>query len=248
MTAIRTLAARRQGAVLRLGLAALLSMSVSVNAGDAGPDLVKLAAVAPSIVIDLRYAGSNNFTGQALPGYAGATCRLVAAAAEALSRVQDRLAKDGLGLAVLDCYRPPVAVRALTGWARTPAKRQSFAPAHPRVRRGALVRGGYIANRSRHSLGIAVDLTLVQRGGLPAAASAGDCTAPALPAAEGSLAAPDMGTAYDCFDPASSTNAKIVPEAAQRYRALLRQVMAAEGFRNFQREWWHFEFTGAAKP
>src|SRR5208282_2498122 len=74
--------------------------------------LVYLRDVDPSIVQDMRYAGLDNFTGRALPGYDAAECVLRREAAEALARVQRDLAAQNLGLKVYDCYRPTRAVAA----------------------------------------------------------------------------------------------------------------------------------------
>lgn len=69
-------------------------------------------------------------------------------AARDLGRVQRYLRRRGLGLLILDAYRPARATRALVRWAE-------------RTGRGDLV-GIYIARRSNHNLGSAADLTLVR--------------------------------------------------------------------------------------
>jgi D-alanyl-D-alanine dipeptidase len=56
-----------------------------------------------------------------------------------------------------------------------------------------------------------------------------------------------MGTGFDCLDERSHTrSAAIAPEQA-RARETLRAVMSAHGFRNYFREWWHYEYSGAAE-
>jgi zinc D-Ala-D-Ala dipeptidase len=88
-----------------------------------------------------------------------------------------------------------------------------------RVGREDLLRDGYIASRSRHNLGAAIDLTLVER-------STGRELA--------------MGTPYDTFS-ADAHTANATGEAA-RNRALLKRFMEAEGFINYDKEWWHFSY------
>lgn len=84
----------------------------------------------------------------------------------------------------------------------------------------ALLDGGYIARRSNHNLATTVDLTLVD-------VSRRDH--PEL----------DMGTAYDAFSPRSATlNAR---GEALRNRLILKRAMEAHGFRNYPREWWHYD-------
>jgi D-alanyl-D-alanine dipeptidase len=84
---------------------------------------------------------------------------------------------------------------------------------------------GYIARRSNHNRGAAIDLTLVD-------ASSGKPLA--------------MGTPFDAFTTRSHTaNAS---GKSLRNRLTLKRAMEAEGFRNYRREWWHYDFAGAAGP
>jgi D-alanyl-D-alanine dipeptidase len=169
--------------------------------------LVDVRRVDPSIRVEARYATRFNFTGAALPGYDAPRALLRREAALALGRVQAALRADGLGLKVYDGYRPVRATAAMVAWAR-------------RVRREDLLRDGYIAERSRHNLGLAVDCTLVELA-----------TGREL----------RMGTAFDTFSPASHTAAATGEEAANRQR--LVRAMAAAGFANLAEEWWHFSFA-----
>ncbi len=152
------------------------------EAPDARVDLVDVREVEPSIRADIRYAGSNNFVGGPVDGYEGATCLLSRPAAEALARVQRDLAAEGLGLLVYDCYRPQRAVDHFVRWAEDTTDARTKAEFYPNVDKSRLFDEGYIAERSGHSRGSTVDLTLVRDG-----------TAEAL----------DMGTPYDFFDPRS---------------------------------------------
>lgn len=115
-------------------------------------DLVDLAAVDPTIRIDIRYATTGNFTGVAV--YPVARCLLRGDAAERLARVQRRLRADGLGLLVWDCYRPFAVQERF--WALVPDERYV---ARPERRDGRPVAG------SKHNRGAAVDVTLVDATG-----------------------------------------------------------------------------------
>src|SRR5206468_4858116 len=77
-------------------------------ASDAAADslLTDVRSLDPSIVVTLRYATSNNFTGAPLPGYLANRALLRREASAALARVQRRLLRDGLGIKVFDAYRP----------------------------------------------------------------------------------------------------------------------------------------------
>lgn len=232
---------------------------------DLPSPLVYLADVAPAIRQDMRYATPRNFTRAIVPGYEAGECILTRAAAEALLRVQADLAKRSLGLKVYDCYRPERAVRAFVAWANGAGKVSVDSAYFPNVMRRSLIAEGYIAARSGHSTGTAIDLTLVALA--PAAATpvapavadapaenaaaaeshSGTCTAPASQReADDSL---DMGTGYDCFDPKSHTAAAGLPQDQKSMRATLVAAMSAQGFTNYPREWWHFSYphgNGAA--
>lgn len=178
-------------------------------ASDAAADslLADVRAFAPAIVVELRYATDNNFTGAPIPGYEGNHAYLRRPAAEALARVERDLAPEGLGLKIFDAYRPVRATDAMVQWTK-------------RVNREDLLRDGYIASKSRHNLGVAVDLTLIRLR---------DSTEL------------EMGTPFDTFSAAAHT-ANATGEAA-RNRQLLKSAMEKEGFTNYDQEWWHFIFS-----
>jgi beta-N-acetylhexosaminidase/D-alanyl-D-alanine dipeptidase len=117
------------------------------------PDgFVDVATVEPSIVIDIRYATPQNFTGVAV--YPAARCLLRRDVAERLGRVQRELATRGLGLKVWDCYRPISVQQRL--WAMVPDPRYVTQP---------VFRDGKPVDGSKHNRGAAVDLTLVDASG-----------------------------------------------------------------------------------
>jgi D-alanyl-D-alanine dipeptidase len=200
---------------------------------------VYLRDVDPTITQDIRYAGPDNFTGKALPGYDAAECVLREPAARALAAAQTDVAAQGLGLKVYDCYRPARASAAMLDWANANASGERDRRFFPHLPRSALVAGGYIAARSSHSSGLAVDATLVPLGSAPRLqGSSGPCRRPT----DDSL---DMGTSFDCFDPLSHTATPGVGAEARRHRALLVAAMRRHGFANYRREWWHFSYSGA---
>lgn len=213
------------------------------------PSFAYLRDVDASIVQDMRYAGEDNFTGRRLPGYEAAECVLRSDAANALKRVQAELARHEIGIKVYDCYRPARASRAMLAWANDGKADGSNKRFYPMLEKRALFSFGYIATRSQHQTGTAVDLTLIPKSN-PAAppfdirAAYGSCIGPAEQRApDNSL---DMGTGYDCFDQRSHTRSAMIGAEAQRLRKLLVDAMARHGFRNYHREWWHFEFQSTA--
>lgn len=108
--------------------------------------MLDIKEVAPGIMVDLRYATTNNFTGEALYP-PGGRCLLAEPAARRLAAAQKKLESRGLGLKVWDCYRPVSIQWKL--WNTVPDARYVADP-----RKG-----------SRHNRGASVDLTLVDRDG-----------------------------------------------------------------------------------
>jgi len=126
--------------------AATLSISLLSGSTAAAQHRIPLAdvkSVDPTIVVELRYAGSNNITGR--PLYAHATRAFVRP--ELLSRLKAAnkfLRQFNYRLKIWDAYRPPAAQRAL--WQ---ASQNDNYVANPDFGAGSL-----------HSWGVAVDCTL----------------------------------------------------------------------------------------
>lgn len=191
---------------------------------------MRLADVAPGIAQDLRYAGADNFLGAKVDGYERPVCLLSAEAAEALAAVQADLAQQGLGLRVFDCYRPARAVTHFARWARDLSDQRTKPEYYPRVEKAQLFAAGYVAERSGHSRGSTVDVTLIEW------------------LAGGNVAELDMGTPFDLFDARSATDAQGIPESARANRRRLRESMARRGFRNLAQEWWHYTLEDEPYP
>lgn len=81
-------------------------------------DFVSISESNPSIKLDIRYFGENNFVGSRIDGYRAPKCILTKEAAEALSKVQADLSAMGKGLILFDCYRPERAVADFVRWAK----------------------------------------------------------------------------------------------------------------------------------
>ena len=199
-------------AVVACGGTAAASREVEAPPAEVAPDaqaeslLVDVRAVDSTILVEARYATPDNFTGAPLPGYQAPKALLRREVAAALGRVQARLRPKGLGLKVFDGYRPVRATLAMVDWAERTGRRE-------------LVDSGYIARRSRHNQGVAVDLTLVDL--------------------ETSAEVP-MGTPFDTFAPEAHT-ANAEGDVALHRETLVR-AMESEGFTNYEKEWWHFSY------
>lgn len=122
-------------------LAGCIAATAACATLKSSSELVEVKKVIPNIVLDIRYATTNNFTGQKL--YEHDRTFLRRAVAEHLSAAQREFNKMGLGLKIYDAYRPLSVQRKM--WAIYPHE-------------------GYVANPakgSRHNRGAAVDVTLV---------------------------------------------------------------------------------------
>lgn len=187
-------------------------------------DFVDAATVVPGLVVEMRYAGSHNFTGRPVNGYQAPHCLLTRQAAAALAQVARDVAPRGLVVKVFDCYRPVRAVMNFVRWARDLNDRTAKAEFYPDVDKRTLFRDGYIASHSGHSRGSTIDLTLAAADGREL----------------------DMGTPFDFFSSKSWTADGSV--GAYANRMLLAMAMRKRGFRGYDREWWHFTLRGEPFP
>jgi D-alanyl-D-alanine dipeptidase len=165
--------------------------------------LVDIHRRAPGIQVELDYLTGNNITGHRLPGYCENWALMHGRAAFSLGQIQRYLRRNGLGLLILDAYRPLRATQALVRWAE-------------RHGRGDLV-GTYIAKRSRHNTGSAVDLTLVRLSDGKRLRMGGF---------------DELGTGANTYN----ASGRIL-----RNRLTLKNAMERFGFSSYWREWWHFE-------
>jgi D-alanyl-D-alanine dipeptidase len=223
----------------------LIAGACPASAGSMPKDFVYLRDIAPSIQQDMRYAGRYNFTGKKVPGYDAPECVLVRQAADALKKVQADLEPKGLSLRVYDCYRPTQAVAAFVAWSKRPGTPQAKAAWYPNLKKTALF-PDYIATRSGHSRGATLDVTVAPIDAPDPHPQGVSCTAPQKTyAPDGSLA---MGTTFDCFDVKANTEASGLTPEEVKNRALLRDAMAARGFKTYPFEWWHFTFEPEPYP
>lgn len=186
---------------------------------------VDVTQVVPDVVLDVRYAGTRNFVGAPVDGYGTARCLLTRPAADALAGVARDAAARGLRLKLFDCYRPARAVAHFARWASDLSDTRTKATYYPDVDKSQLFALGYIAERSGHSRGSTLDLTLVE------VASGAEI---------------DMGTPFDLFSARSWPDSDEVTAAQKANRQLLAALMEAHSFKPFAQEWWHF--TLAEEP
>ena len=213
----------------------------------APPGFAALGDVDPTIRQDMRYATRHNFVGRRIRGYRDPVCILTRPAAMALKRAQDALRPRGYTLKVYDCYRPQRAVDQFVRWARRTGDQRMKREFYPRVDKSRLFADGYIAERSGHSRGSTVDLTLVR---LPARKQP-PFTGKLVPCfserryRDNSV---NMGTGYDCFDTLAHTRDPRIRGRARANRLLLKRTMEDAGFENYENEWWHYTLASEPYP
>lgn len=219
-------------AMLGLALAACAAAPVPRVSDAATPEaagLVDIRSRISDLSLDMRYAGSDNFVGRPVAGYGAPRCYLLADVADALARVEADLRAAHLRLHVFDCYRPVRAVRDFVAWAGDLEDQRSKPRFYPGLDKRELL-GDYIAERSGHSRGATLDLTLLT------------CDA------SGACVPLDMGTEFDFFDVRANTDSPLVDAAQRANRHRLRDAMAGHGFENYALEWWHYTLQPEPAP
>src|SRR5437868_15382257 len=111
---------------MKLVKAIVIALAAAAGASQASAQglpggFAYLRDIDPTIIQDIRYAGSNNFVGRPLRGYEAAECVVKREVGLALQSIQQELAAQNLTLKMLDCYWPARAVADTVAWARVRA-------------------------------------------------------------------------------------------------------------------------------
>ena len=234
-----------------MAVAAASATARATTEPKAPADFVALRSVDPTIIQEIRYFTPHNFVGERIDGYQQPLCILTRPAAEALHQAQQRLLGQGYTLKVYDCYRPQRSVDHFVRWAKDLEDQAMKAEFYPNVDKTRLFEDGYIAEKSGHSRGSTMDLTLVKLPAVP--------TRPYVPGEPlVSCFAPqgerfpdnsvDMGTGYDCFDTLSHTLDPRIQGQQRTNRLLLKDTLEGLGFVNLAEEWWHFTYKPELYP
>ncbi len=208
------------------------------NTNDSS-QFVNLTDAVPDAILEIRYYGTYNFVGQRIDGYEQPTALLTRQAADSLRAVSDDVKSQGYRLKIYDAYRPQKAVDHFVRWAKavedTMMKRY-FYPDHDK---SVLFPQEYICEKSGHTRGSTVDLTLF------------DMTT------EKEL---DMGGTFDWFGHESHPDFGGNPETGTytpndsitaeqfAHRMILRKAMLRHGFKPMTTEWWHFTLKDEPFP
>ncbi|MEU8571110.1 M15 family metallopeptidase [Streptomyces pathocidini] len=242
---------------LALSVAALVAATAAPPAAAASSEptapegFVALRDVDPTILQEMRYFTPHNFVGEPIDGYRQPMCILTAPAAKALHKAQVSLLRRGYSLKVYDCYRPQRAVDHFVRWAKDLDDQAMKGEFYPQVDKTRLFEDGYIAEKSGHSRGSTVDLTIVKVPARPThpyvpGQPLVECYAPKEERFPDNSV--DMGTGFDCFDTLSHTLDPRVQGKQRANRLLLKGTLERLGFTNLPEEWWHFTYKPELYP
>jgi D-alanyl-D-alanine dipeptidase len=165
----------------------------------------------PTVIVDKRYATTNNVCGKILDS--NSVCYLREIAYKKLEAACGILSREhpGWKFIVFDAYRPLSVQRQL--WDQVKGTPNARYVAYP-------------PNGSLHTMGLAIDLSLVDETGRQL----------------------DMGTGFDEFTPLAAPRnetkylrTKQLSQAQYANRLILRRTMQRAGFIQLQSEWWHYE-------
>jgi len=98
---------------------------------------------------------------------------------------------------------------------------------YPELDKSVLFELGYIAEKSGHSRGSTVDLTLVE-------ISTGEEL--------------DMGSGFDFFGEISNHGTPLITPEQEKNRNILRDAMVDAGFKLYSGEWWHYKLKEEPYP
>jgi len=217
-----------------------------VSITEDNSQFVTLTDVIPDAILEIRYFGTYNFVGDRIDGYLEPTALLTKKAAEALKAVSDDVKSKGYRLKIYDAYRPQKGVDHFVRWANDVPDTRMKQFFYPDLDKSVLFKQDYIMEKSGHTRGSTIDLTLFDM------------------ATEKEV---DMGGTFDWFGPESHpdfcgnpeteeytgdnskspTGRKITAEQFAN-RMILRKAMLAHGFKPLDSEWWHFTLKDEPFP
>lgn len=203
------------------------------------PILKDISEFIPDIELEIKYSQTDNFLNQKVSGYHASRCLLTLEAIKALQKIQAELRKKSLGLKIFDCYRPQKAVDFFKKWmvdGKDSEKIGNFYLSHNS--KSELIAKGFVAERSSHTKGSTLDLTIVNLKLVKQNLQKSEnCYNPSTANWGNEI---DMGTIAGCFHIDSYTKSKAISKAAQENRKLLLNIMKKHGFKNYSKEWWHY--------
>ena len=190
-------------------------------------DFVSIGEVVPDAILEIRYYTSYNFVGARIDGYLQPTALLTREAADSLRAVSDDLLAQGYRLKIFDAYRPQCAVDHFVRWAADVSDTLMKPYFYPNLDKSVLFEQEYIMEKSGHTRGSTVDLTLFDM------------------VTEKEV---DMGGTFDWFGEESHPDYTGITPQQFANRMILREAMLRHGFKPLASEWWHFTLADEPYP
>ncbi len=189
---------------------------------------VLLSDAVPDAILEIRYYSTYNFVGDRIDGYYEPCALLTREAAAALRKVSDEVKLHGYRLKIFDAYRPQMAVDHFVRWAKDIGDTRMKSYFYPEIDKSRLFHEDYIMEKSGHTRGSTVDLTLFDmRTGKEV----------------------DMGGTFDYFGELSHPDYRgNLTQTQIANRQFLRDVMIKHGFKPLYSEWWHFTLANEPYP
>ncbi|MBQ9456513.1 MAG: M15 family metallopeptidase [Thermoguttaceae bacterium] len=209
------------------GLFFALTAVITCYADERPEGFVSVAEAVPDVILEIRYYSTYNFVGDRIDGYEEPCAILTKEAAQALKAASDDCLRRGYRLKIYDCYRPQRAVSHFMRWAKDTDDTRMKAYFYPNLDKSVLFEQGYILEKSGHSRGSTVDLTLFDMK-----------TGKEV----------DMGGTFDWFGEESHPDFKGITPEQFKNRMILREIMLSNGFKPLEEEWWHFTLKNEPYP
>ena len=219
--------AKREIALLRKSETKHARASKASDSQKLAPGFVYVSEFVPDALLDIRYYSSYNFVGVRVDGYRAPVAILARPAARALVRAAYLARECGYILRIFDGYRPQASVDHFVRWAKDQDDKSTKDIFYPDVDKSGLFAKGYIMEKSGHTRGSTVDLTLVDI-----------MTGKEI----------DMGSPFDFFGPVSHHGATGVSSEQAQNRKILKSIMQMAGFIPYEKEWWHYTLMNEPYP
>ena len=201
--------------------------SVETGKNSLPEGFVYIGDILPDVIFEIRYFSTYNFVGERVEGYILPVAIISLEAANALKQANVELREAGYAIKVFDAFRPQRAVNHFVRWAEAKYDVKTQAYFYPDIDKKSLIPDGYIAERSGHSRGSTVDLTIIDM-----------MTGKEL----------DMGSPFDFFGLESHHDTDLITDEQAQNRLILKNAMVNAGFRPYAEEWWHYTLENEPFP
>ena len=229
---------RREFVSITAGAAALAFASgcAAQNGGAGGEKAVDpadssgfvlLADAVPDAIQEIRYYSTYNFVGERIDGYEQPIAIIAREAGEALAAASEDAMSQGYRLKIFDAYRPQKAVDHFVRWSKDPNDTRMKEYFYPELDKSVLFEQGYIMEKSGHTRGSTVDITLFDMR------------------TEREV---DAGGTFDYFGELSHPDYRGITDEQYMIRMTLRDIMTGAGFVPLPEEWWHFRLDPEPYP